>query len=286
MMTLLAPLMLAAFIMSVQGLSLQKSKVLVLGGTGFLGRRVIEEIVTANPNVEVTSISRRGKLEGELNDKVNWIAGDVNVVIEDVIKKFGPFNSCVHTIGLLLDNQSGLSQFNRYASGSGSVPDDKSTYDYVTRQSATNALYHLKRSFQRSQPSRVRNASLDSNKFPFVFISAAEASWTFRPPVEWLDRYLEAKRSVESEMLNQEQSSWLRPVVIRPSLLWTTERLQALPSVLPFYVANFLKVPFVDRPVLVETLVKAINVAITDDSVKGTLKYPDIDRLASYAPKK
>lgn len=114
---------------------------------------------------------------------------------------------------------------------------------------------------------------------PFVFISAAEAGWTFKAPVAFLEKYLVAKRAVESKLL----SSPLRPVIFRPSLIWTYERPQGLLSVIPFYIAAKIGIPFVDKPVKVEDLVEAIYVAMfsaTARDIRGIQNYKSIELLA------
>ena len=266
-------LFILAIILSLLTSSLALKKVLILGGTGFVGRRVIDEFINRFPAVEITSISRRGRLATEKNDKVNWIAGDANLIVKDVIQNYGPFDVCVHAIGLLLDNESGLSSLNVYASGSGSAPDAKSSYDYVTRQTAFNAIDGIK--------SQLSSANAPNDPV-FVFISAAEAGWTFRAPITWLAKYLDAKQAVERELLSSKSS--LRPVIFRPSLIWTPDRLQALPSVLPFYIGSAIGLPFVDRPVFVSSLVRAIAAAVEDKSVSGVQRYMQIDELSSRNP--
>lgn len=96
-----------------------------------------------------------------------------------------------------------------------------------------------------------------------MFVSAAEAGWTFQAPVPFLEKYLTAKRAVENKLLafipNNGQNNilgkssyslvvvvssvyvycvgkGLRPVIMRPSLVWTTEKPEALVSVVPFYI--------------------------------------------------
>merc|ERR1712070_850881 len=112
--------------------------------------------------------------------------------MKKLFKEEGPFDAVVHCIGVLLDEESGLSNLNRFASGSGSVPSTEATYDKITRQTAFNALD----AFLYNGKSR---AQMKNNK-PFIFISAAEAGWTFPAPFTWLQRYLEAKRAVESKL--------------------------------------------------------------------------------------
>ena len=109
-------------------------KLLVLGGTGFVGREAVKR--ARQKGFSVVSISRRGKLVGESDQSVTWVSGDASQVktIQAVIDDFGPFDGCIHAVGLLLDTESGLSALNKYASGSGSSPTSESTYDRITRQ--------------------------------------------------------------------------------------------------------------------------------------------------------
>ena len=111
-----------------------------------------------------------------------------------------------------------------------------------------------------------------------MFVSAAEAGWTFPAPVDFLERYLVAKRSVEKRMLS---STSLRPTILRPSLIYTLSRPQALVSVVPFYVANAIGVPFVDRPVSLETLSSAAVYAVETASCQGIKTYREMDTMAA-----
>jgi nucleoside-diphosphate-sugar epimerase len=104
---------------------------------------------------------------------------------------------------------------NKFASGSGSVPSPGSTYDDITRKTALNAI------------SALSEVASEAANIPFAFISAAEAKWTFDEaftgtPLEWLRRYLIAKRAVEDALLNQYSADGkIRPIIVRPSLVWT-----------------------------------------------------------------
>lgn len=240
-----------------------KNKVLVLGGTGFVGSKVVENAISTG--WEVVSLSRRGTPKRSLNsDDVTWLAGDASDkdLINDIFLRYGPFDACVHAVGLLLDAESGLSSLNKYASGSGSAPSDIATYDLVTRQTAYSLL------------DTIENQKY-SSPIPLIFISAAEAGWDFEAPVPWLEKYLIAKRQVETRLL---RSNKIRPVIFRPSLVWTWERPQALVSVIPFIIGSkFLS--FVDKPVMLESLVNAIIASIKDKSVIGIKTWREIEEL-------
>jgi hypothetical protein len=248
-------------------------KLLVLGGTGFVGRTFIQA-ASRKLDCEITSVSRRGKLEDEKDSSVRWISGDATdgQLLTSLCEKYGPFDACIHAVGLLFDNESGLQSFNKFVSGSGSEPTSKSTYDRITRQTAFLALESLE-----------GQTSLIGKKPAFIFVSAAEAGWTTDPPIPFLQKYLIAKRAVEEKITLSED---VRAVIFRPSLIWTTERPQALASVIPFTVANFLGVPGVDRPVMISTLTEGMVAAVYDQKVSGIKRYSEMDGLQAQYNKR
>jgi len=277
-----------------------KGKVLVLGGTGFLGQTICRRALLEG--YKVTSLSRRGLLSVTNDDKtgqrsnkggsIDFRTGDARQ-IDDIssILQEGGYVGVVHCIGLLLDDASGLGTYNRFVSGSGSVPDDNSSYDNITRLTAFNAI-DATTQFIRDNESALGNDG--DVRFPFVFASAAEAGWPDVPggpqvekllAPEWLRRYLAAKRTVESRLLgtNDEQPqtpSSLRPIIVRPSLIYSLDRPASYAPVGAFFVGNKLGLPFVDRPVTVQSLANAIVKSISQDSkVEGILRYPEIDSL-------
>ena len=125
--------------------------------------------------------------------------------------------------------------------------------------------------------------------FPLVFISAAEAGWPDMrggSQVEkylapgWLKRYLVAKRAVETRLLEDDQCrQLLRPIIPRPSLIYSLDRPASYVPVGAFFVGNRIGLPFVDRPVTVQSLANAIVRSISRDSVRGVQRYKQIDEL-------
>jgi hypothetical protein len=211
----------------------------------------------------------------------------------------GLFLGVVHCIGLLFDDASGLGNWNRFVSGSGSLPDTQSTYDSITRLSAFNAIDATLEYIQGNNDRSLSSLS----SFPFVFTSAAEAGWPDVPggpqieeflAPEWLRRYLVAKRAVEGKLLmitqqrNQDRPSSssssplsLRPIIPRPSLIYSLDRPASYLPVGAFFLGNqVLRLPFVDRPVTVQALSNAIVKAIAQEDVSGILRYPQIDELS------
>ena len=177
-----------------------------------------------------------------------------------------PMTSVKHSLG----------GYNRFVSGSGSLPDSQSTYDTITRLTAFNAIEAAIDYVQKNQLS----------SFPFVFASAAEAGWpdmpggkqleTYLAP-DWLRRYLVAKRAVEEKLLGSQP--YLRPVIVRPSLVYSLDRPASYLPVGAFFVGNRIGLPFVDRPVTVQSLGNAIVRSISRDNVVGIQRYKEIDQL-------
>jgi len=257
-----------------------KGKILVLGGSGFLGGTIAQR--AALEGYSVTSLSRRGKPEKDpkdfTNDKIDYRIGDAreSLVIENILDE-GNYTAIFHCIGILLDGDSGLRSFNRFVSGSGSVPEENATYDEITRLTAFNAI-----AAAESYVSKRGGGPL-----PFIFTSAAEAGWpdvrggkfverTLTP--RWLKRYLEAKRSVENRLMNSPQTL-LRPVIFRPSLIYSLDKIASLPPWGAFFVGNRVGLPFVDRPVSVQTLSTAAVRSISKE-VRGVQRFKEIDQLS------
>jgi len=269
----------------------KKGKLLVLGGSGFLGQTICRRALLEG--YRVTSLSRRGlppvddkqdqerRRSSSDSSKIEYKKGDARDIesISEILNE-GGYVGVVHCIGLLLDDASGLGSYNRFLSGSGSVPDENSSYDSITRLTAFNAI-------DASIQSITGDSSINKDyRFPFVFISAAEAGW---PDVtggaqieknlapEWLRRYLAAKRSVEAKLLEHDKEQILRPIIVRPSLIYSLDKPASFVPVAAFFVGNKIGLPFVDRPVTVESLAFAVVKSISQEStVEGILRYPEI----------
>mmetsp|Transcript_9879 Transcript_9879/g.14864 ORF Transcript_9879/g.14864 Transcript_9879/m.14864 type:complete len:315 (-) Transcript_9879:145-1089(-) len=252
-------------------------KLLVLGGSGFVGREVCKRAI--DEGFQVTSLSRRGEnpLPGdEKLSQVAWIKGNAldQKTVDGLVKDA---DAVVHSMGLLFDVNSGLTNLNLITSGSRSVPDESSTYDNITRRTAENALNAIKS----------QRPIFGAKTIPFAFVSAAEAGWPdvqYGPQVEasapdWLKRYLIAKRNVEFMM--EANKATIRPIIYRPSLIWNWGKLDVLPIIPIFNAANALGVPFVDKTVRVETLAQAIVEGIKDDGVRGVQRFPEMEELAA-----
>jgi len=268
----------------------EKGKLLVLGGSGFVGQMVCQRAVTEG--YTVTSLSRSGLPPGidpslaSHGGKVTYRKGNAcdKLVLQKLFQEEDEdYKGLIHCIGLLFDTPSGLGKYNPYMSGSKSSPDcgTSGTYDSITRITAYNAMdAYMERILQKDLA--------EQGPFPFAFVSAAEAGWPQMmggPFIEqnlvpdFLKRYLQAKRAVEDRMLLSNSDSILRPVILRPSVIYDTKQpLKVLPAI-PGIVGNTLGVPFMDRPVDIRVLSNAIVNSIDQTEIQGILRYPEIMEL-------
>jgi nucleoside-diphosphate-sugar epimerase len=273
----------------------KKGRILVLGGTGYLGQEVCHK--ARQEGYSVVTLSRRGtpatsnsKNKNNSNNGIDYRKGDARQK-ESIVKIIQEGDICgiVHCIGLLFDTPSGLGSYNVYVSGSKSLPDNGSTYDAITRQTAFHAIDAIIEYYNEQQQSR-NDTTTASEAFPipFCFTSAAEAGW---PDVlggkqiesimpEFIKRYMIAKRAVENKLLSSTPPNIIRPIIVRPSLIYSPDQFTSLPAVTSFTILNQLGLPFVDRPVTVDALATAIVKSITDTSVRGIQRYPQIDALS------
>ena len=189
-------------------------------------------------------------------------------------------------LGLLFDVDSGLANLNKIVSGSGSIPGESSTYDAITRSTAFNVI----NSIEKKQSGLGNILSNNKGRYPFCFVSAAEAGWPDVPfgktideklAPAWLNRYLIAKRAVESRLKeSNETKGTIRSAIFRPSLIWDWTKLDVLPVIPVFNIAAALGVPFVDKTVRVETLADAIVAGIENGDIEGVQRVGEMETIS------
>lgn len=265
-------------------------KLFVVGGNGFVGREVCKYAVQAG--FDVTSLSRRGQNPqpgDQYLDQVSWNAG--NALDKETIEKFvNEADAVVHCIGLLFDAKSGLEGLNDFTSASGSKPEMEeekyeSTYDNITRKTMFLIIEAL-----LAKANSPFNMFSSSGRTPIGFVSCAESGWpdvAFGPQVEeaspdWLKRYLVAKRAVEAKL--DQSTDKLRPVIVRPSLIWNWQKLDVLPVIPIFNIANLVGVPFVDKTVRVEDVGRSLVQGLLDEDVSGVQRFSEMESLSAALP--
>ena len=203
------------------------SRLLVVGGSGYLGREVCRSAVKSGWSV--TSLSRRGtnpEPESEELSQVTWLSGDA--ADEALLTALCECSDAyVHSCAMLFDSESGLAQYNTITSGSGSETAEGATYDTAIVGTALPLLA----------------AAQATGGGPFLFVSAIGAAgagaelFGKAAPNFFLSRYLAAKTSVEEAMVRYRERfeaapsarGALLPLVIRPAPMWSTDKYDVLP---------------------------------------------------------
>mmetsp|Transcript_32411 Transcript_32411/g.64243 ORF Transcript_32411/g.64243 Transcript_32411/m.64243 type:complete len:286 (-) Transcript_32411:323-1180(-) len=268
---------------AVSSLATRPMRVTVFGGTGYVGSAVCERLIKRGH--EVTAVSRRGanpKPDSAELSRVKWVKGDATdaKTVEEFLKDS---DAAVHAIGLLFDVDSGLANLNKIVSGSGSIPGETSTYDAITRTTAFNVIDSIEKKQSRNLFRK------KDDKFPFCFVSAAEAGWPEVPfgntidglAPEWLNRYLTAKRMVEKRLRDsKEEKGSIRAVIYRPSLIWDWTKFDVLPVIPVFNFASAIGIPFVDKTVRIETLADAIVAGLEGEDVEGVQRFGEMEKIS------
>lgn len=251
---------------------------IILGGTGFLGRFICKTAI--QKDWIVTSISRKGALNDNQYDmnelfwirQVNWCKGDLNDFgsIENYIKSA---SAVVYSLGILLENG-----YKRFLSGKDNI------FSFFQLSQSENLRYdQLNRDFAIQVAEKV--SQLNKN-IPFVYLSAADAF----PGIP--KRYIESKREAEDYICS---ISNIRPIIIRPSFMYSKERLISLPLAgiinITSNLNNFFcrRIPFIGaagiKPLKVETVANAIIQSIQDETFKGIAGVETIEKLAAILQK-
>ncbi|KAI5479276.1 mitochondrion NAD(P)-binding protein [Pseudohyphozyma bogoriensis] len=293
-------------------------RLVVFGGSGFVGSAICSSAVARGWSV--ISLTRRGEPYATQSgfvpawvDKVDWRKGTPfdSTAYADLLPTS---DAVVSTLGTLLENsykeKGAVSPLGVAQGVLGNLLGDKGnplrkgakerSYEHLNRDAALAAF----RAFAASAPS-----SPGALPSPFLFISAEDI---FRPFID--SRYISTKREAEniifSESLSPELARKIRPIFVRPSLIYhphknpfstlpatvlsASSRVQSLlPSTLrvsSFFpqtpglppitssMASLLTIP----PIHVDTIGEAVCMAIEDESVRGVMGVKEMRGLVGY----
>ncbi|KAK0240066.1 hypothetical protein EDD85DRAFT_824187 [Armillaria nabsnona] len=253
------------------------TKILVVGGNGFIGSAVCRAALTRG--MQVTSVSSSGRPyrtprghSPAWTEKVTWLQGTAHdpSTFADALKDA---NGVVHTLGTLLDDgkyknavkEGSLARLVGSLIGSQNPLEKKTSSGYE--------------SLNRDAALRVCEAFVDSGPVegpsprPFVYISAEDI---FRPIIS--ARYIETKREAEAgiDSLVSQKSGLFRGVYIRPSLVYHAHfRPLSTPfaALLEFSAVMHSKVPHgIPTP---SSVLRSIGSEVTD-SMSNALTIPPI----------
>lgn len=216
-------------------------KILVLGGTGFIGQAVCRRAVDAGH--DVVSVARHGRpddVDGDWADRVDWKTG--NVLQADTWREhLDGCDAVVHCVGILKEH-----------------PDEGITFERVSRDSVDIASWEA------------QHAGVDR----FVYVSAKD-----NPPFV-SDRYLSSKREGEQVLRARGMhEAILRPQLVygpdRPSSVVAARTMNAAGK-----IPGLGDVVHANRPLRVEQVATAAVRAATEEGYEGIITLDLIEYLA------
>ncbi|KAJ2721719.1 hypothetical protein GGI07_003775 [Coemansia sp. Benny D115] len=251
-------------------------RLFVVGGTGFVGRAICSTALSRG--WEVLSLSRHGAPSRDsampsasTANGVQWVRGDA-LKPESFQEHLVGCTAVVHSVGMLMEN--GYKQIVNIGSRSGSATRTQQTmsYEKANRDTALSVA---------------RAARAVPSIGAFAYISASDV-------LPFLDsRYISTKREAENDLI--EHASSMRPIILRPGFIYSTDRPLTLPIAAGVGIFDALvkktplgclvqKTPFAKaaNPALRrEVLAQAVLNALEDSQISGVLSIADIERLGS-----
>lgn len=213
-------------------------KILVLGGSGFIGSQVCVKAVSEGHEVHALGRNKPNKVP----EGVNWVSKDA--LDYEGMKSFlqkESFDAVVNCIGILFDYSTPLRRLNKLFSGSNSVAlNNNETYSNIIEGISLN-IYHI----------------LKDTDCKMVFMSAAETKWRERKTTRLFERifipkflkeYLKRKRFVDDTVSEHENVS-----IFYPSIVYRWNQFWKLPVVMGFRLGSFIT-PIFYNPIHVDKL--------------------------------
>ncbi|PJF17038.1 hypothetical protein PSACC_03151 [Paramicrosporidium saccamoebae] len=228
-------------------------KLLVLGGTGFVGRAVCREAVRRGWNV--TSLSRRGVPESMdgLLEKVEWRTGsalDRKVYPELMSDR----DYVVHCIGTLFESNP---VYNLYK---------KQPINY---ESSYKALIRdtLELAVESAASAKVK---------AFGYVSAARYGAIGKTV---LPGYMEMKGQAEELLLKRNE---FRKVIMRPGFMYGSDRWATIPMSLGVTFTSLFTAGMMPKALCVDTVARALLTELNDSETESsTMEVSDIARIGS-----
>ena len=220
-------------------------KVLVLGGSGFVGKAICRELLRVG--ADVYSINRSGKPGGCSTDldKVNWIKG--NALDPKVYKELSNIDTLIHSIGILAEPSSKKSQTDQF----------DVTFESEIRDTLKVAI----------ESSKDYCAPLER----IGYISAADFGAISR---FFLPRYMNAKREAESILESQNIPS----VIARPGFMYGRDRMPTVPFSYAYSLVTLFSAGVIPKALDVNSVARSLITALADENLSGT-KYLEVADL-------
>lgn len=211
-------------------------KVLVLGGSGFVGKAICRELLKVG--ADVYSINRTGKPQtcpADL-DNVNWIKG--NALDSKVYSQLFDIDTLIHSVGILAE------------------PSKKNAVDKFDVTFESEIRETLKMAIEASS-----NYGAPLNRIGYISAADFGALSRFLLP-----RYMNAKR--EAEAIIESQS--IPSVIARPGFMYGNDRKVTVPVSYAYSLATIFTAGAFPKALDVNSVAKSLITALADESLTGT----------------
>ncbi len=211
-------------------------KVLVLGGSGFVGKAICRELLKIG--ADVYSISRSGQPQGLAEDlsRIKWVKG--NALDPLTYSQLSGIDTLIHSIGILAEPKP--------------KPTDDHfpvTFESEIRDTLTVAL----------ESAAQYGAPLNR----IGYISAADFGAASR---FLLPRYMKAKQEAESLLQNQSIPS----VIARPGFMYGRDRFATVPFSYAFSLATIFSAGMFPTALDVNSVAQSLITALAEEHLSGT----------------
>lgn len=209
-------------------------KLVVLGGTGFLGKRICEAAVEAN--FKVTSLSRSGKAVSSeaWAQEVEWKSCDI-FEPKSYASELRNATDVVHSLGILLENENYKKQVNGTSLWPTSIPElpkmstlfgknplEKGGHGNganAKKSSATNFTYEMMNKYSATLLVDTYMKVNAGNARTFSYVSA-DRGFPMIPR-----GYIDSKRAAEAHIMQYEDE--IRPIILRPGFMFDERNTRA-----------------------------------------------------------
>lgn len=220
-------------------------KVLVLGGSGFVGKAICRELLRVG--ADVYSINRSGKPGGCSSDldKVNWIKG--NALDPQSYSQLSNIDTLIHSVGILTEPSSKKSENDQF----------DVTFESEIRDTLKVAI----------ESSKDYGAPLNR----IGYISAADFGAVSR---YFLPKYMKAKREAESILESQNVPS----VIARPGFMYGRDRMPTVPFSYAYSLVTLFSAGAFPKSLDVNSVARSLVTALADENLSG-VKYLEVADL-------
>lgn len=220
--------------------NLYMKKVLVLGGSGFVGKAICRELIKIG--ADVYSINRSGiprSCPADLETGVRWIKG--NALDPQTYSQLQGIDTLIHSIGILAEPKPSANSNEPFPV----------TFESEIRDTLKVAL--------------TASESFGAPLQRIGYISAADfgAISNFLLP-----KYMKSKR--EAESILQEYQDRIPSVVARPGFMYGRDRFPTVPFSYAYSLATLFAAGMLPKALDVNSVARALVTALADEKLEGS----------------